>query len=254
MIIGFVSDIHEDIKNLERALRLLDSLKVDEIVCLGDIVGFNVASCNFIQERNATACVFSIKKHCSKVIPGNHDLYAVRNTPEYRGGFDYEDNWYNMDFETRKSKGKDKIWLYEETELANLMSMPEKAYIDSLPETDYILAGDIKLLFTHYIYPNISGSAVGFVESKRDFDAHLDWMKVQHSDISFSGHGHIEGLQIGTRHALKKFGFGKTVKIEPGTMIIGPCIARGSKTNGVMVFNTKTMEVATFPLELDKTQ
>lgn len=248
MIIGFVSDIHEDIKNLNRAFTLLDELKVDEVICLGDSVGYNVASCNFMDERDAAACVQLVKSNCSKVIPGNHDLYAIRKLPEYRGGFTYQDDWYNLDFKIRKSQGEDKIWLYEETELSSLLAKPEKQYLDSLSEIESINTGDINLLFTHYLYPNVSGSGVGFVQTNKDFDAHLTWMTHHGFDYSFSGHGHIEGLQLATKDKLVEIGFGEKRKVNPGSMIVGPSIARGRKRNGVMSFDTVSREIVSVPI------
>ena len=35
MQLGFISDIHEDITSLQKALRLLEREKVDSIICLG---------------------------------------------------------------------------------------------------------------------------------------------------------------------------------------------------------------------------
>lgn len=249
MIIGFVSDIHEDIRNLEKALKMLYAQHVDEVICLGDIVGYNVDLVHYFKERDAGACVRLVKKHCSRVIMGNHDFYAIRKTPEYNGGFAFDNNWYEQDFQTRKRKGEGKIWLYEETELSNLLSAPEKAYLDALPETAHMSTHNMNLVFTHYIYPNVTGSAVGFVEHEKDFAAHFQWMSAHHYNISFSGHGHTEGLLVSSAGGYNQFPFDKTVKLEPGTAVLGPCIARSKKQNGIMVFDVDNREVTALQID-----
>jgi predicted phosphodiesterase len=248
MILGFISDIHEDIRNLEKAFRLLDALMVDEIICLGDMVGFNVESCNFLHERDASACIDLVKTRCCKVIPGNHDLYALRKIPEHRGGFNYENGWYDLDFKIRKEKGDGKIWLYEETELSALLSDSEKSYLDSLHETENLKTDHLNLLFTHYIYPNITGSSVGFVENAGDCQEHLQFLNSNKFDFSFSGHGHIQGLTIASEEKYQIVNFNQKIKIDPGSAVTGPCISRGSKRNGVMVFNTLSREIEAIPL------
>ncbi len=40
MLLGVISDIHEDIIALEKALTFLEKRNCDQIICLGDIVGY----------------------------------------------------------------------------------------------------------------------------------------------------------------------------------------------------------------------
>jgi len=102
MRIGFISDIHEDLHGLKRALDILGKWKCDEIICLGDIAGFSYPHYRHENNRNASECLRLVKESCSIVIPGNHDLYACRKIPEMNPGFSYPDNWYDMDFTSRK--------------------------------------------------------------------------------------------------------------------------------------------------------
>ena len=78
MKLGFISDIHEDIKRLEQALAILESHKCDRIICLGDIVGYSVPYYGFLWSRNAPEVIKLIKKKCDIVIAGNHDLFAIK--------------------------------------------------------------------------------------------------------------------------------------------------------------------------------
>ena len=68
MRIAIVSDIHSNLQALEQALRVINRLRVDEIHCLGDIVGYG---------GSPNECVNLIRKYCTKVVRGNHDLATV---------------------------------------------------------------------------------------------------------------------------------------------------------------------------------
>ena len=68
MKLAILSDIHSNLQALEQALRLVGQLRVDEIYCLGDIVGYG---------GNPNECVALIRERCAKVVKGNHDLATV---------------------------------------------------------------------------------------------------------------------------------------------------------------------------------
>ncbi|MDD5464646.1 MAG: metallophosphoesterase family protein [Candidatus Moranbacteria bacterium] len=67
---GIISDIHSNLEALEKTLELINKAHVDEIICLGDIVGYGA---------NPNECVEIIKRQCSVVLLGNHDA-AVADT------------------------------------------------------------------------------------------------------------------------------------------------------------------------------
>jgi predicted phosphodiesterase len=62
---GVLGDIHGNREALEAALACLDSRRVDRIVCVGDLVGYN---------PDAEACVDLLRRHGAVSIAGNHDL------------------------------------------------------------------------------------------------------------------------------------------------------------------------------------
>ena len=68
MRLAILSDIHSNLQALEEALRLIDQFRVDEIYCLGDIVGYG---------GNPNECVALVRERCVKVVKGNHDLATV---------------------------------------------------------------------------------------------------------------------------------------------------------------------------------
>ncbi len=84
--IGVISDIHSNMESLTEALKILENQCVDEIVCLGDIVGYG---------PEPLQCLKMVRSVCSLVIQGNHDA-AVSDDGEYarmnnmaRVGIDY---------------------------------------------------------------------------------------------------------------------------------------------------------------------
>ncbi len=68
MRIAIISDIHSNLEALNSALEAIDAQRVDDIVCLGDIVGYG---------SNPNECLSLVRSRCSVVLQGNHDAAAV---------------------------------------------------------------------------------------------------------------------------------------------------------------------------------
>ena len=68
MKLAFISDIHANLEALEAVLKDIDKNKVDEIFCLGDVVGYGA---------NPNECVEVVSKRCKGVLLGNHDAVAT---------------------------------------------------------------------------------------------------------------------------------------------------------------------------------
>ncbi len=68
---AFISDIHGNLEALEAVLKEIRHQGVDEIVCLGDIVGYG---------PEPVECTDLIRKNSSLTLMGNHD-WAVLNSP-----------------------------------------------------------------------------------------------------------------------------------------------------------------------------
>jgi putative phosphoesterase len=65
---AFISDIHSNLEALETVLSKIDALNVDEVICLGDIVGYNA---------NPNECIDIIRKRGIRAVLGNHDTRAT---------------------------------------------------------------------------------------------------------------------------------------------------------------------------------
>jgi predicted phosphodiesterase len=69
MKIAVISDIHSNLEALTKVLECIDEHNIDEIVCVGDIVGYGA---------NPNECLDLVQKRCAHVVLGNHDA-AVFN-------------------------------------------------------------------------------------------------------------------------------------------------------------------------------
>ena len=68
MRIAIISDIHSNLEALTSALEAIDAKRVDDIVCLGDTVGYGA---------NPNECLSLAHSRCSILLQGNHDAAAV---------------------------------------------------------------------------------------------------------------------------------------------------------------------------------
>jgi predicted phosphodiesterase len=76
--LGIISDIHGNLHALQAVLSYLGKASIDELICLGDIVGYGPAP---------DVCLDLVVKHCSVIVRGNHDEAVVdpRRADEFNG-------------------------------------------------------------------------------------------------------------------------------------------------------------------------
>jgi diadenosine tetraphosphatase ApaH/serine/threonine PP2A family protein phosphatase len=68
MRLAILSDIHSNLPALEAVLAEARAAEVDEIWCLGDVVGYGA---------QPDRCTALVKEHCAVCLVGNHDLAAL---------------------------------------------------------------------------------------------------------------------------------------------------------------------------------
>ena len=68
MRVAAITDIHANLPALEAVLGAIDSVGVDEIWCLGDVVGYGA---------DPDACVELVDECCALCLVGNHDLAVI---------------------------------------------------------------------------------------------------------------------------------------------------------------------------------
>lgn len=64
MRMAVIADIHANVPALEAVLEVIDTLDVDEILCLGDLVGYNAEPARAVE---------LVRRHADRIVAGNHD-------------------------------------------------------------------------------------------------------------------------------------------------------------------------------------
>ncbi|MFH0841446.1 MAG: metallophosphoesterase [Bacteroidota bacterium] len=188
MRIGILTDIHENTAALKNAFRMADLHKVDELACLGDIAGYDTRFYGH-DSRSAGECVRLVKSNCQWVVAGNHDLHAAGRLPVYTNGFSYPSGWFSMSTSERKEAASGRVWCYE-NEAVNDLDAEESDYLRKIPEMLVPNEINAPFLFSHYIYPDLTGSTTQYVKRNLHMGKHWDLMKSQNLTVSFIGHSH----------------------------------------------------------------
>ena len=154
MRIGVISDIHSNIEALKEVLRAVDTLRVDRLVSLGDVVGYG-ASVN--------ECCELVRTHCEATLLGNHDA-AVAGRMDYSFYYDAARNALD--------------WT------ANVISDEHLAWLKSLPYTYRI--GDVGFSHGSPIDPR-AYEYIFALEQARELTPFLDELP----EVTFIGHSHL---------------------------------------------------------------
>ena len=240
MLLGIISDIHEDLQSLEQALRFFSKNTIGEIICLGDITGSGETDSN-----KADLCVELVRENCSIVVCGNHDLETVKRIPDHKAGFAYPSNWYELSRTQKERIGGGKLWIHEDEVPA--LSDINKLFLKKLPE--YHVLEKEHIMFSHYAYPDLTGIIAHFIGEQHELEEHFAFMKDHQCRLGFSGHRHPEGCLIATEKEIMEKTFG-THQIEYDAWWIDiPCIARGPTENGFAILDTASMQIEVVPLK-----
>ena len=249
MLLGILADIHEDIIRLDESIEIFNARHVDEIVCLGDIVGFCVPYYSYLKTRDSNKVVKWVKETCPISVMGNHDLYAIRKIPVNIEHFKYPENWYDLDFNTRKRLANGKIWLYEDNELYTLLDDECKEYIRALPEYIFQDYCKYRIMYSHYCYPDVTGCLSRSIQEIDELHQHFDFMKQNDCLYAFSGNDHYPGVEIFTGDSIIEVKYGeKYTLLERPLWLHVPAVANGTNQNGIAIYNTDTREIEAIPL------
>lgn len=237
MRIALISDIHEDIINLQKAFQKIENLNCDKIYCLGDISGYGLYNYNYFERRNASECLRLIKESCELIVLGNHDLQAIQKLPQNLGGFIYPENWYSLDYSQKKELANDSVWLYED-ELDPLYSLADISFLRQKSEYEIIHNQDVNVLFSHYSFPNLTGSLREFSFESGDYFQHFNFMEKRHCNLSFIGHEHAEGILVIKQNKIVQKGFFSYKLTDFPAIIILPAIVKGNKSSGFLIYDS----------------
>ncbi|HET7152950.1 MAG TPA: metallophosphoesterase family protein [Candidatus Kapabacteria bacterium] len=155
MKLGIISDIHGNLEALETVLKKLEREKVQEIVCLGDIVGYGA---------NPNECCELVRKHCSTVVLGNHDEWAVR-LPDR--GFVNRNVWESI------------LWT------AKNIEEKHRQYFSTLP----LIMHSGNLIFTHSTPAN--PQHWDYITDRTSASKYFQYVE---GKLCFVGHSHLPGI------------------------------------------------------------
>jgi len=156
MRMAIISDIHANIQALTRVLDHCEREDIDEIVCLGDVVGYG---------GNPNECCELLREWCTVVLMGNHDAATVGVMD---ADYYYESARRVLYWSRRQLTDENFRWLY------------------SLPYTHQRPEFDIGLYHAAPILPS------GFYYVVRDEEAEaLTRMKDGFFTFNFIGHSHL---------------------------------------------------------------
>ncbi len=102
-----------------------------------------------------------------------------------------------------------KVWCYEGDE-PNDLDDDDLLFLSSLPESITTPFTEIPILFSHYIFPDLTGSTTVYRERNNQLKNHWEFMNENKIQFSFAGHSHssfagfaYQGKGNGVRSFLK---------------------------------------------------
>jgi diadenosine tetraphosphatase ApaH/serine/threonine PP2A family protein phosphatase len=152
--IAILSDIHSNIEALSEVMRVVDKMRVDRIVCLGDVVGYGASP---------NPCCEMVRANAEVTLLGNHDA-AVAGRMDY--SFYYDAARHALDW----SAG-----ILSEENLAWLRSLP---YVYRIGDVGFCHGSPIDPRAYEYIFA---------LEQARELTPFTDDLP----EVTFIGHSHL---------------------------------------------------------------
>lgn len=219
MLYAILSDVHANIDALEAVLKHLDQRGIDNILCLGDVVGYNA-------EPNA--CVSLIASRNIQTVLGNHD--AVACGIEEPWGF----NRYAL---------QAAVWTREH------VTDEAAAWLRGLPDT--LNYGDFAAVHGAPKNHNI------YLFSWDDVVPHLDFMDEQNCNVCFIGHTHTPAVH--TEDDMDDFDSEGRIELDPEKIyFINPGSVGQPRDNnrdasfGLYDTETRTFELVRTPYDVER--
>ena len=102
MATAVISDIHSNLEALQVVLDDIDQRGVEEIVCLGDIIGYG---------PNPNECLDLVMERCTWSLLGNHDFAVLYEPTSFNAGAEAAAFWTRRQIETNNDgEGQRKRW------------------------------------------------------------------------------------------------------------------------------------------------
>lgn len=230
---------------LERAIEILKLNGYDMLVCLGDITGF--AHDYYNHSPNANACIDLLRENVHIALAGNHDLHSAQRLPSYHLEKNMPANWYELSLEEKISISRDSLWLYE-NEVNPSLSDINQEYISSLAEYKVLDEGERRILFSHFLKPDITGVSRWFPYRVSDLKTHFKYMAEMNATISFVGHAHPEATTPISRFFWSSPVLGHIRISRKPRIVLCPALVRNHQPSGCLIYDTRYSEILSLPV------
>ena len=167
MKLGIITDIHSNIVALNEVLKEFERIKVDKIICSGDIIGIGPSPEEVVQ---------ALIQMSDKLIAvrGNHEKYLIDGLP-----VNVHDDKRNMSLEETKNHK----WTHSR------ISEQSKKFIENLPTYKIIEIENKKIFVIHYPM-NEEGGYKKHIKNPT-FEENEEMFSGINSDIYIYGHTHV---------------------------------------------------------------
>jgi predicted phosphodiesterase len=246
MRIAIITDIHEDFPMLEKAYQTLKTNGYDLMVCLGDITGY--ATEYYSHNPDANACIDLLRQKADIVLAGNHDLFTSQRLPSYHLDKNIPQNWYELTLQERYKISENTIWLYEE-EIFPVLTPENEVFLNSLDEWCVIDTGNRKIIFSHFLQPDLTGVGRWFPYRVVELRPHFRFMEENNSILAFVGHCHPEGFTVVSKLFWSVPSFSPIKIKQKSKIVLCPPIVSTKNPSSCLIFDTNTNEIIPYLLD-----
>ena len=169
MKIGIITDIHSNIYALKNVLDEFKKLKVEKIICCGDIIGIGPNPDETVKELIKVKNLIAVR--------GNHETYMINGLPKK-----VHDNERSMDIEEIKNHK----WTHSK------LTNTSKEFLRSLPLYKKIEIENKNIYITHYPI-NELGEYKKFIKTPSVFENEELFNDIN-ADIVIYGHTHTANI------------------------------------------------------------
>ncbi len=162
---AILSDIHGNLEALTAVLTELERRGIEQIVCLGDVVGYG---------PNPMECLDLVARRCRATLMGNHDFAVLYEPYNFNSGAESASYWTRQQFENDPdSERRAARWNF-------LAKLPVRRRIDHF----VFVHASPRRPINEYIFPDdIYTNPTKFVSIFERFD-----------QLCFVGHTHVPGV------------------------------------------------------------
>jgi predicted phosphodiesterase len=171
MRIAIISDIHSNLEALTKAIEIIDQQSVDEIICLGDIVGYGA---------NPNECIELVRRRCDIVIKGNHEeaILDITQAEQF----------------TNNARSAI-LWTLDQTTQENLDYIRSLSLVHRRSDALFVHASPCEPEEWHYIFEEDAAASTFYC-----FSESLCFIGHTHMPAIFSANGYASGITKNERY------------------------------------------------------